>query len=91
MKYVLFYDPNAETVAKAPQFFPAHSAHIREFQARGTVLMIGPLGPGGSEGALAVFTTREAAESFAQGDPFVLNGAVARWRVVEWREVLVSP
>ena len=30
----------------------------------------------------------EAAEEFAQGDPFVLHGVVARWHVREWNEVL---
>ena len=40
---------------------------------------------------MAVFTTREAAEAFAQGDPFVLNGVVRAWRVLEWNESLTGP
>ena len=40
------------------------------------------------EGSMGIFTTREAAEEFAQGDPFVLHGVVARWHVREWNEVL---
>jgi uncharacterized protein YciI len=35
-----------------------------------------------------VFTSREAAEDFIAGDPFVIHQVVARWTVVEWNEVL---
>jgi len=38
-----------------------------------------------------VFTTREAAERFARGDPFVLNGVIRAWSVREWAEALGSP
>jgi uncharacterized protein YciI len=40
-------------------------------------------------GALAIFTTRAAAEAFAEQDPFVRHGVVAHWRVHEWLEALV--
>jgi hypothetical protein len=30
---------------------------------------------------------QEAAEEFASGDPFVLNGVVSKWYIREWREV----
>jgi len=36
---------------------------------------------------MAVFATREAAEEFAAGDPFELNGVVRRWQVKEWNEI----
>jgi uncharacterized protein YciI len=39
---------------------------------------------------MAIFTTREAAESFAKDDPFVLNGVVSSWVVREWMEAIVS-
>jgi uncharacterized protein YciI len=35
-----------------------------------------------------VFTTREAAEEFVAGDPFVGNGVVAEWSIRSWNEVL---
>ena len=38
---------------------------------------------------MSIFTSREAAEEFARGDPFVLNGVVSNWFVREWDEVLV--
>ena len=41
-------------------------------------------------GALGVFTSREAAEEFMEGDPFVLNGVVARHTLQDWNEVLFN-
>jgi uncharacterized protein YciI len=38
--------------------------------------------------AMGVFATREAAEEFATGDPFVRPGVVAEWTVRPWNEVL---
>ena len=38
--------------------------------------------------AMGVFTSREAAEEFIAGDPFVLNGVVATWTLRPWNEVL---
>jgi uncharacterized protein len=37
---------------------------------------------------MSVFTTREAADEFAEGDPFVLEGVVRSWHVREWDEGL---
>jgi hypothetical protein len=87
MKYVMFYDVTPEGMALARANFPAHRARLDEFHARGTLLLAGPLGSP-PEGALGVFITREAAEEFIAGDPFVLNGVVSKWRILEWREVL---
>ena len=28
---------------------------------------------------------KEAAEEFVKGDPFVLNGLISSWRIVEWK------
>ena len=68
--------------------FPAHKARIDEFHAQDTLLMVGPFGDPQNEGSMSVFTTREAAEAFATGDPFVTNGLVRRWYVRDWNEVL---
>jgi uncharacterized protein YciI len=38
--------------------------------------------------AMGIFTSREAAEEFIAGDPFVRNGVVASWTVRPWNEVL---
>ncbi len=89
MKYVLFYEASPEVLSKAPPSAAAHRAHWQAFVTDGTLLMIGPFA-NPTEGALAVFATRDAAESFAAADPFVLNGVVERWYVREWMEA-ISP
>jgi uncharacterized protein len=91
LKYVLLYESGDDVASKAPAHFPAHRARLDEFHAAGTLLMIGTFGNPQEEGSMAIFTTREAAEEFARGDPFVLNGVVRDWHVREWNEVLAEP
>ena len=86
-KFVMFYEPSPEDLVKAPAHLPAHRDRLDQFCARGTLVMAGPL-LDGTNRALGVFTTREAAEDFIQGDPFVVHGVVKRWTVVEWNDVL---
>jgi uncharacterized protein len=87
VKYVLLYE-SAENVAQnAPAHAGAHREHWRPFRDRGELLLIGPFGDPQSQGAMAVFTTREAAEEFARNDPFVVNGVVRSWEVREWDAV----
>jgi uncharacterized protein len=88
MRYVLFYDSADAVESKAPLHFPAHSARLQEFHARGTLLMVGAFANPQEEGSMAIFTSREAAEEFVAGDPFVLNGVVRDWHIREWHEVL---
>jgi uncharacterized protein YciI len=88
VKYVLFYESADDVASKAPAHFPAHEARLGEFHSQGTLLMVGTFGNPQEEGSMAVFTTREAAEEFARGDPFVLNGVVRNWFVRDWDEVL---
>ena len=89
MKYVLIYESSDEVAEKAPLHFAAHRARWHEFHDRGTLLMIGPFAD--QSGALAVFTTKAAAEEFASGDPFVVEGVVRKdWQIREWREALAG-
>jgi len=89
MKYVLRYTAVDGFLPLAQENFPAHSARAQEFAARGVLLMIGVLDEPMNGDAMAVFTTRSAAEEFVAGDPFVLNGVVAEWTVRPWNEALV--
>jgi uncharacterized protein len=83
--FVLFYESGPEVAAKAPVHFPAHKVRLDEFRDRGELLLVGPFGDG--SGSMAVFRTRQRAEEFAAGDPFVLNGVVtASWHIREWNE-----
>jgi uncharacterized protein len=89
MKYVLIYESAEDVADQAPLYFAAHKARWTEFREAGTLLLIGPYAD--RSGALAVFTTREAAEEFARTDPFVLHGLIRDWSVKEWAEALGKP
>jgi uncharacterized protein YciI len=88
VKYVVRYETNPDELGKAVELFDAHKARWSEYADAGTLLAIGPFSDP-TKGALGVFTTREAAEGFVTGDPFVLEGVVASWEVLEWNEVLL--
>jgi hypothetical protein len=88
VKYVLFYESADDVASKAPAHFANHSARLKEFHDRGQLLMVGTFADAQRDGSMSVFTTREAAEEFAKGDPFVLNGVVKSWRVLDWNEAL---
>ena len=89
MKYVLIYESPAELdMEKVGAHIEAHRARWMVFQELGTLLLIGPFADP-RDGAMAVFTTQEAAEDFAATDPFVLNGVVAGWTIKAWNEVLL--
>ncbi|HVE54392.1 MAG TPA: YciI family protein, partial [Ramlibacter sp.] len=87
LKTLMFYELAADSMAKVHEHYPAHAARLREFHARGVLLMAGPYG-NPPVGALSVFTTRQAAEEFAAGDPFVVHGIVARSTIQDWDEGL---
>ena len=88
MKYVLFYTPAEDVTAKAPLHFPAHQARIGAFHDRGDILMVGTFADAETQGSMAIFPTRESAEAFVSGDPFVLEGVVRSYEIREWDEVL---
>jgi len=88
MKFVSFYEMAPGALSKVASHFPAHRARLDDFHTRGVVLAAGPLG-NPPEGAMAIFTSREAAAEFIQGDPFVVNGLVSKWRIVEWNAAFI--
>ena len=89
MKAVVFYESADDVAAKAPPHFAAHRARWKEFADRGELLMIGTFANPQEDGSMGIFATREAAEEFVRGDPFVLNGVVRNWTIREWNEALV--
>ena len=87
MKYLLFYDLADDAMPLAQQHFPAHRDRLLQFAERGVLLMVGTF-TDPPIGAMAVFTSREAAEEFMADDPFVHHGVVGSHRIREWDEVL---
>ncbi len=87
-KYVVTYESADNVREKAPPHFPAHKERLDAFHARGDLLMVGTFADPQKDGSMAVFKTREAAEEFVAGDPFVLEGVVRSWQIREWNEIL---
>ena len=88
MKYVMRYTAVEDFLPLAEANGAAHVARLTEFHDRGVLLLAGTLQEPFNGDALAIFTTREAAEEFVSGDPFVVNGVVASWEIRPWYEVL---
>ncbi len=88
MKTLMFYELAADGLSKVPAHYADHVARLKAFHEKGVLLMAGPYGSPPA-GALSVFTSREAAEEFASGDPFVVHGIVGRRTVQDWDEALV--
>jgi uncharacterized protein len=87
LKVLMFYEIAADGLARVEANQAAHAARLEAFHARGELLMAGPYGEP-PVGALGVFANRAAAEAFAAGDPFVLDGVVGRVTFHAWNEVL---
>ncbi|WP_206535639.1 YciI family protein [Microbacterium sp. 4R-513] len=87
-RFVLLYFSGPEARTRIPEMFPAHHAYTLDFQASrpGELLLTGPFADTieGQAGAMNVFTTREAAETFAASDPFVTEGVAESWLVRTW-------
>ena len=92
--FVLFcqtsYNSVEEARSKDPQSLMAHMARSKDLHAKGKVMMAGAFldNVDGKLSTMAVFTSREDAEDYAHGDPFVLNGTVTKWYIREWANIL---
>ena len=86
---VTAYGSFEEAQAQAPETIAAHLARSRELHAGGTLLMGGAFlnAPAEPLSTMAVLTTREAAEDFVRGDPFVQMGMVKEWSIREWADM----
>jgi uncharacterized protein YciI len=88
VKYVVLYESSADFRSKVPAHVDAHRALWQTYRSQGKLLLIGPFTDEPAGGALAVFTSRAAAEEFVASDPFVKHGVVTQWKIREWHEVL---
>lgn len=61
-----------------------HRAYLEEFAKGGQVWMIGTFGDPATEGSMAIFRSRDAAERFFAGAPFNLEGLVHRFELRRW-------
>jgi uncharacterized protein YciI len=86
--YVSFYhpDPTADPshMDRLREAYPRHRAYLEEFAKGGQVWMIGTFGDPATQGSMAIFRSKDAAEKFFAGDPFNLEGLVYRFELREW-------
>lgn len=89
MKAVLLYTSGPDVLALAPIHYPAHKARLDEFHARGALLMVGTFADPVTQGSMGIFASREDAEAFVEGDPFLAEGVVSAYEIRDWNEILV--
>ncbi len=88
MHYLLFYDARPDYLARRGAFRAAHLEKAWAAHERGELILGGALADP-VDGAVLLFQgdSPRVAEAFAEADPYVTNGLVARWRVREWTTV----
>lgn len=89
--FALIYYVVEGFVARRTPFREDHLRLAKEASSRGDLIMGGALGDP-ADRALLVFRAEDKsiAETFAQNDPYVINGLVSRWEVQPWAVVVES-
>jgi uncharacterized protein len=87
MHYILFYDVVPDYVERRAAFRADHLALAKAAHARGELFLAGALAEP-ADGAVFIFNDGEAAQTFAEADPYVANGLVTAWRVRKWTTVV---
>jgi uncharacterized protein len=89
MHYLLFYDVVANYAERRAPYRIVHLALLEQSVERGDLLLAGALSDP-MDGAVFLFqgSSPQAAEAFAQADPYVQNGLVTSWRVRTWPTVV---
>jgi uncharacterized protein YciI len=87
--WLVFYELAPDYLERRSEFRGAHLKLAWEAQERGELVLGGAAGdPPDSAVILFQGETSEAAERFADEDPYVANGLVTKWRVEPWTTVV---
>jgi uncharacterized protein YciI len=86
--YLLMYDTAPDYLARRGDFRSAHLALAWAAAERGELVLAGAVGDP-PDGAVLLFRgdSPDAARRFAESDPYVQNGLIARWEVKKWTTV----
>lgn len=97
MLYVIYAEDIADSLEKRLAVRPAHLARLQLLQDEGRLLTAGPMpavdsndpGPAGFTGStvIAEFESLEAAQAWAEADPYVAAGVYAKVSVRPFRKV----
>ena len=96
MYYVVLMETKFESLqdarSQSPDDLAAHVARSKDLHASGQVLLAGAFASSSSGylETMAICSTREAAEDFAAGDPFVRSGMVHKWEIREWHDMFAD-
>ncbi|HYX50160.1 MAG TPA: YciI family protein [Ktedonobacteraceae bacterium] len=94
--YVVFcttkYGSFEDAKMNAPDDIAAHMKRSHQLHEKGTLLMSGAFieNEGEPLSTMGVLTSREAAEEYIKGDPFVLKGMVSNWHIREWANMFAA-
>lgn len=98
MLYLIYGEDIPDSLAQRVVNRPAHLARIQELQEQGRLLLAGPCpaidsvdpGPAGFTGSLIVaeFASLNAAQEWADADPYLAAGIYAKVAVKPFRKVL---
>lgn len=89
MHYLLIYEVDPEFVQRRAQFRSEHLALAWHAADTGDLLLAGASAEP-TDQAFLLFSGQspDAATRFAESDPYVRNGLVKSWRVVQWNTVV---
>jgi uncharacterized protein len=90
MYAVSFYTVAPGQFDRIREVYPRHRAYLDEFAKQGQVVMIGTFADPITDGSMAIFRSREAAEAFRDRDPFVLEELVGESRILDWNPLEYS-
>lgn len=87
MHWILRYTTTPDYLERRAAFRDAHLKLAWASVESGDLLLGGAVGDP-PESALLLFASEAAARAFAEADPYVANGLVARWDVQPWNTVV---
>ena len=87
--FILFYETAPDYMERRPAYRADHLALARAAHEKGDLVLGGALADP-PDGAVLIFKgeTDAAARAFAEADPYVKNGLIAKWRAREWTTVV---
>ena len=89
MHYLMFYDFVPDYLERRTPFRTAHLQHAWQAQARGELVLAGPLAdPADRAVLLFQCDSPDIPAQFAEADPYVKHGIVTRYQVRPWTTVI---
>jgi uncharacterized protein YciI len=87
MKAVVIGESSGGSREAIMAVYPRHKVVVDKFKAQGDVIGIGPFA---DRGNMAIFRSREAAESFVKEDPFILEGLITSFAIRDWNDTMLA-